>query len=343
MKPIFTTATAVLALVASSSIVAAQQDGKQQAPAGQQQDRGSGGASGQNQPSRTQTEDKGPATQEKRSEPTQPAGKEKQAQPKDTPASTKQKQAQPKDEPSKSKQAQPKDTPAAGNDKQAQPKDTPATSKDKQAQQPKGESKDKQARDKNADTKDKQAGTAQEKGGRTQVNDEQRTRIRQSINVTNVQKVTNVNFAISVGTRVPSRVRFYPLPVTIIEFAPDYRDHVYFVVDDRICIVNPRTRAIVLVIDGDGRRSPGQQVALELSADDRQFLLTSIDRERHRADVRIRLALGADVPSQVELYAFPDVVLSRMPNLSGYRFVVVDSEVIIVDPKDRGVALVVGR
>jgi hypothetical protein len=176
------------------------------------------------------------------------------------------------------------------------------------------------------------------------VTDEQRTRIRQTINVANVRKVTNVNFAIAIGTRVPRDIRLNAIPVAVIGFAPQFRDHRYFVVDDRICIVHPTTYVIVAVIDNDGGpRTSGQQVALELTAEERRLILARIDRERYRADVPVRLALGAEVPERVELYAFPEPVLERVSKVRDFRFIVVDRDVVIVDPNSRGVALVINQ
>ena len=142
---------------------------------------------------------------------------------------------------------------------------------------------------------------------------------------------------------MPRNVRFYPLPPTIVEIVPEYRGYEYIVVEERVTIVDPRSRVIVAVIDDDGRRQSGQQVALELSAAQRRFILANVDRQRHRADVSVRLALGAEVPERVEIYAFSDVVMRRVPNIRQYRFVVVDDDIVVVDPRDREVALVIRR
>jgi len=81
-----------------------------------------------------------------------------------------------------------------------------------------------------------------------QINESQRTRIKQTINIRSAPKVTNVNFSISVGIRVPRTVHFEPLPATIVEVVPEYRGFLNFVVDDRIVIVSPDTYEIVTII-----------------------------------------------------------------------------------------------
>jgi hypothetical protein len=86
-------------------------------------------------------------------------------------------------------------------------------------------------------------------GAAVQLNDQQRTRIRQVVINQRVQKTTNVNFDIRVGVRVPrAEVRLFPVPVTIVEIVPEYRGYLYFVYEDEIVIVDPNTLEIVAVI-----------------------------------------------------------------------------------------------
>jgi hypothetical protein len=78
---------------------------------------------------------------------------------------------------------------------------------------------------------------------------EQRTKITTVIKSQNVRPATNVNFSISVGTRVPRNVGFHPLPAEIVTIYPDWRGYEFFLVSDQIVVVNPRTLEIVAVID----------------------------------------------------------------------------------------------
>jgi hypothetical protein len=61
--------------------------------------------------------------------------------------------------------------------------------------------------------------------------------------------MTNVNFTISVGTKVPSTVRFYPVPVELVQIYPSWRGYNFILVGDQIIVVNPRTHEIVAVLD----------------------------------------------------------------------------------------------
>jgi hypothetical protein len=61
--------------------------------------------------------------------------------------------------------------------------------------------------------------------------------------------VTNVNFSLTVGTVVPRTVRIVVLPPRVVEIYPVWRGYYYFLVGDRIVIVEPDTLRIVFIID----------------------------------------------------------------------------------------------
>ncbi len=85
--------------------------------------------------------------------------------------------------------------------------------------------------------------------GSANLSAEQRTKIKTVIRETNVRPVTNVNFSISIGTRVPRNVGFHPLPVTVVEYYPAWRGYEFILVGDEIVVINPRTLEIVAVIE----------------------------------------------------------------------------------------------
>jgi len=61
-------------------------------------------------------------------------------------------------------------------------------------------------------------------------------------------KSANVNISFNVGVAVPRTVELYAIPEEIIVIVPGYRRYRYFVVGDRICIVDPDTYEIVEII-----------------------------------------------------------------------------------------------
>jgi hypothetical protein len=88
---------------------------------------------------------------------------------------------------------------------------------------------------------------------RTQVNlsSEQKTKITTVIKQQDMRPVTNVNFNISVGTRVPREqiVTYWkPLPATVVEVYPQWRGYYFILVGGEIVIIEPSTYEIVYVM-----------------------------------------------------------------------------------------------
>lgn len=95
----------------------------------------------------------------------------------------------------------------------------------------------------------KRGTTTGQAGAGAKLSGEQRTSIRTSITKQNIKPVTNINFSISIGTHVPRTVAFHPLPTEVVTIYPDWRGYEFFLVNDQIVVVNPRTLEIVAVLD----------------------------------------------------------------------------------------------
>jgi hypothetical protein len=124
------------------------------------------------------------------------------------------------------------------------------TSKGKDAKDMKAEGAERKG-NMNAETQGgaKEQTTGQAAAGGAKMSSEQRTRISTVIRDQHVAPVTNVNFAISVGTRVPRDVEFHPLPAEIVTIYPDWRGYEFILVRDQIVVIDPATFAIVAVLD----------------------------------------------------------------------------------------------
>src|SRR5437899_621498 len=77
---------------------------------------------------------------------------------------------------------------------------------------------------------------------------EQQTKISTVIKQQNVAPVTNVNFSISVGTRVPRDVQFHTLPQEVVVIYPQWRGYRFIRVREEIVIIDPNTFEIVAII-----------------------------------------------------------------------------------------------
>jgi hypothetical protein len=151
---------------------------------------------------------------------------------------------------------------------------------------------------------------------RAKLSVEQRTRIRSALHVDRA-RITNVQFAPRVGTRIPRNLRLLAVPATVFAIFPYYREYRYVVVDDTICIVDPNTYEIVDIFD-EVPYAPGSRpevAQLSLTDHERTIVLDSITPDFPEARLRLRLALGAEVPVNIELYEFPPIVLDNVPTL----------------------------
>jgi hypothetical protein len=77
---------------------------------------------------------------------------------------------------------------------------------------------------------------------------EQHAKIRDTLRSGKAERLTNVQFSTTVGTVIPGTVHRYDLPVSVLEYAPQYRGYDYILVGDEILIVDPRTLTIVAVL-----------------------------------------------------------------------------------------------
>ena len=179
-----------------------------------------------------------------------------------------------------------------------------------------------------------------------QITEEKRTNIHQTIlKERNVNRVTNVNFSINIGTRVPRSVRLEVLPATVITIVPEYRSYRYFVVDDQICIVEPSTYEIVEVIRVSDRTASGDNrggsARLVLTEEEKAILLREVDLRGSSTLALGALTEGAEIPRDVSLQTFPAIVVEKVPKVREYKYVAAENRLAIVDPRGSKVELVV--
>jgi hypothetical protein len=94
--------------------------------------------------------------------------------------------------------------------------------------------------------------TEQRSGGAANVslNEQQRTNIRETvINSRSAPRVSNVDFSVNVGTVVPrGHIHLVRVPETLIRIEPRWRHYLYFVFNNEIVIVDPRSMRIIDVM-----------------------------------------------------------------------------------------------
>ena len=347
-------AMAALALGAAPAVAQMQQKGPeggglpqmQGAPSGQPsqglpqkaEPKGSaekGTAQGRTEPGKgaTQTEPKGKSGQ----------GTTEKSEPK---SKTEKGTAQGKSEPGKgTAQTEPKGKSGQGTAEKAEPK----SKAEKGTAQGKSEPGKGAAQTEPKGTEPGKAAKAPDKGsaGRVQLSEQQRTNVGQTVlKERSVNRVTNVNFSINVGTRVPRSVRLAVLPASVIAIVPAYRSYRYFVVDEQVCIVDPATYEVVEIVtvsDRTATRGPASSGHLVLTEEERSIILSEIDLRGGSTLGLGALTEGAEIPRNVELRTFPMTVVEKVPKVKDYKFFTAENRVAIVDPQGARVQLVIGE
>lgn len=182
-------------------------------------------------------------------------------------------------------------------------------------------------------------------GERTQLSEQQRSNLHQTIlKERNVNRATNVNVSVSVGTRIPHSVRLAPIPASVISIVPAYRSYKYVVINDQICVVDPNSFEIVEVIAAPGQTarvdSHGGQARLVLTEEEKEIVLRSVEMDHGSTLGLGTLTEGSTVPRGAKLEAFPNTVVQEVPKLKGHKYVAAENRVAIVDPQSDKVQLV---
>jgi len=196
------------------------------------------------------------------------------------------------------------------------------------------------ARTKGAGTESKEPGTS----GRVQLSEQKRADVGQTLaKERSLNRATNVHVQVNIGTRLPRSVHLAAVPASIVAIVPEYRSYRYVVVEDQVCIVEPRSLEIVEVIPLSGHRTARGAPAerLVLTEEERAIILREVEMDGGSTLGLGAIAEGASVPRDVKLRTFPDTVVERVPKVRGYRYFASENRVAVVDPQGGKVQLVI--
>jgi Protein of unknown function (DUF1236) len=238
------TTSALLAGIAVASAQNMPGGGRDSGPAAQSQSAPSGGGAGQDRQAPQRSP--GQAQQGQKEQTTgQAPQREPGAQSKDSKDNAQPQRTQRGQKEQTTGQAPQREQGAQGKDSQDKAQQSPTQAQSPQRQHGQG------AQGQGQQGQDAQQGQAQQgqAGSKTTLTTEQRTKIRQTVLTGgNAPRATNVNFAVRVGTVVPTSVRVVAVPQVIIDIHPEWSGYMYFVVGDEIIIVdNGRIVAILAV------------------------------------------------------------------------------------------------
>jgi hypothetical protein len=185
------------------------------------------------------------------------------------------------------------------------------------------------------------------------LSDEQRTRISsrfsERIERMNVRPLSRSRISVTVGATIPRSVHLYPVPRDIVEIYPQFRSYRFVLVEDEIVIIEPGSYRIVatLPLDSEGTASytTGTAAAgsrIRLSQDNRRVIRTVVMRQPScRFEQRLDFFIGIPLPRTVEICEFPPEVVSEVPEIGAYRYVVRGDEIALVDPNEYRVVEVI--
>jgi hypothetical protein len=239
----FLISAAAIALVASAGFANAQGTGmsREQGGASMQQSAPSTGTSAST-PSRDATE------------PTKPSSgmKSTQSEPKSPAGAAKSKSAEEAAPGQKPKSMSSENETKGGKDMKAEGREGRDNNMKAEGREGRDRDQNAQNRDRNGNmnAETKSQTTTGQAGAGAKLSTEQRTKITTVIRSEHVAPVNNVDFSISVGTRVPrERVSLRPLPSEVVTIYPEWRGYEFFLIRDQIVVVDPRTLEIVAVLE----------------------------------------------------------------------------------------------
>lgn len=88
--------------------------------------------------------------------------------------------------------------------------------------------------------------------GSAEITKDRAARIAELLMATATPQTASVSGNVHVGAPLPGEVDLMPLPTTIADLIPEYRDYEYVVVNNEIVFVKPSTRQVVEVINTGG-------------------------------------------------------------------------------------------
>jgi uncharacterized protein DUF1236 len=168
------------------------------------------------------------------------------------------------------------------------------------------------------------------------INDDQRKQIVYQLrNERTATRTSNVK--VNIGQRLPSGIQPHRVPADIVRIVPQYRDYDYTLVDNRVVLVDPRRREVVDILD-DG---PGTATYGHIAISDEM-------RTRFRALARVSSSTAGAPPSGgtsalncLSLQPVPEEMVRDNAELRNYRYLAVGNQVVLVDPQQQKVVLVI--
>ena len=164
---------------------------------------------------------------------------------------------------------------------------------------------------------------------------DQQAKIRHSLASNDSARVDHADFGLNLGARVPANERMQPLPPEAEAIDPRLTGDKFLIVENEIVIVDPRTYSVVALIpEASGPEQSGAAQANEMSEDQQDQIRQSVANNSSACVDHADFALnvGAAVPRNEPLEPLPPEAVADNPQFSGDSFLVVEDQIVIVDP-----------
>lgn len=186
--------------------------------------------------------------------------------------------------------------------------------------------------------------TSPNQGQRTSTNQDQRKQVVDRLRNDRdfARENQHIDMRVSVGERLPDNVRPRPLPPDIVQIVPQYRDYDYTVIDDRVAVVDPRTRDIVDVIDEGGGGYADRGYSQGYSASGSHITLSSDERQQLlKRAAPVTVGSNGGNSACITMQQVPEDLAQQHPELASDRYIAVGDQIVIVDPKQQKVVQVI--
>jgi len=227
----------------------------------------------------------------------------------------------------------------------AQPRDTGSNRPERNATNPGRNSNSARSNESRPANEQRNSARREENaGGRASasLDPQRRERLHSAFARLDLKPLSRVDFSLSVGAVIPTHVHLRPLPTTIVEIVPQYRGYDFFVVQDEIVIVQPRSHKIVDVIErGPSHARAESTKKVKLSTQQREIIRKHVTQKRTvttgSAPSETVIEIGESVPESVQIESFPEEVYRDVPEIRSYRYIERGDDVYLVDPGTRRV------
>jgi hypothetical protein len=181
----------------------------------------------------------------------------------------------------------------------------------------------------------------------TNVNDQQRSQIVDRLRRDRSVSRQNIDIQVSIGERLPPRARLQRLPPDIVRIAPQYRGYEYTVVEDRVYVVEPRTRRVIDVISESGpstrttstfRSGGGERVVI---AQEQRETFKQVARRGMTSAPTSASPGSLSDQSCPQLQAVPEELVRKNPELGQYRYLTIGEQILLIDPRQQKVVEVI--